>query len=265
MTYECEILEDTIYKTRLTTFRVRYPRMVHAEMLTHRVFSRNSSSSRAIPIEKMIKDIREDPVIPIVWGRNQKGMQADKMLSSYEQELALQAWLSARDNAIHQAEKLIDIGAHKQIVNRLLEPWMWITVIITATEWENFFRLRCHETAQPEIQEIANMMNMSRQTSFPKSNIWHIPYMLPEDADRSLSERLNISVARCARVSYRPHGTEQYDPEADLILYKRLLESGHVSPMEHQARGDHSRLRGSYNLRGWIQYRELLDIGMVMP
>lgn len=260
MAYECKVVLDSVNPglDRLTTLEVTYPRFVHAEMLTHRMFSRNSSSSRAIPIAKLIQRVKEDPAGPIWWGKNQKGMKAEKELKGLELELAQSTWLAARDSAVVYAEGMETIGVHKQIVNRIIEPWMWITVIITATEWTNFFNLRCHPDAQPEIRHIAEMMEEARQDSVPqglKIGEWHIPYLVEDDMDRPTGELLGLSAARCARVSYLTHDGE-HNPKRDLIIYHHLATNGHWSPLEHQAMAMVDSTFAA-NFLGWSQFRHL--------
>ena len=142
---------------RLTTMEVRYPRFIHSELMTHRVFSRNAASSRAIPIRKMIDAVREEPALPLWWGRNQPGMQADAEIDAPTRALAEAEWRRALQDALAHAERLAsaEINLHKQLVNRILEPFAWITVILTATEWANFFTQRTHDDAQPELRHIA--------------------------------------------------------------------------------------------------------------
>ena len=162
MGFSARILLDSVSPggVRLTTMEVRYPRFIHSELMTHRVFSRNSASSRAIPIRKMIDAVRAEPAMPMWWGRNQSGMQARDPLDPASQALAEVEWRKALDDALTHAERLAakDINLHKQLVNRILEPFAWITVIITATEWANFFTQRTHEDAQPELRHIAELM-----------------------------------------------------------------------------------------------------------
>ena len=265
MAYEARIELDSVNLVgdRLTTFVVTYPRFVHSELMTHRVFSRNSSSSRAIPIEKMIQRIKDDPVIPVYWGRNQRGMQARGELTPSEQECAVQHWLDARDEAVRYAEILLEAEVHKQIVNRILEPWMWITVIITATEYNNFFNLRCHPDAQPEIRYIAEMMEYLYIDSIPRPKAereWHLPFVTREEEEAQFHEwgapgLLRLSVARCARVSYLTHDGE-HDPEKDIKLADQLMKHDppHFSPLEHQAYALPDRQ--SANFTGWWQYRQ---------
>lgn len=242
MAYEAKIVLDSISEVgdRLTTMEVTFPRMVLAEFNTHRMLSRNSASSRAIPVEKQLAKIKDDPFIPIYWGKNQSGMQAAVELDEVSIKLAKMDWLVARDMAVSQVQSLLQLGLHKQITNRLLEPFMWQTVIVTATEWSNFFALRANPDAQPEIRVIAEMMKKLYETSEPlllKQGEWHLPYIQPEERDGvfELSEEARkISAARCARVSYLTHDGNR-DLAADLILYERLVGGGHMSPLEHVA------------------------------
>ncbi len=157
---KAEIIKDSLAPSgkRITTFVLTYPRFIHSEFMTHRMISKNASSSRAIPTEKMIQAIMDNPAMPIAFSKNQKGMQASDILSPQDQEKAEWLWLQARDETLNYVKALTDLGAHKQHVNRLLEPFQHITVIATATEWDNFFALRCHPDAPPEFQELANQM-----------------------------------------------------------------------------------------------------------
>lgn len=245
--YDCKIIKDSITKYgrhRLTTFEITLPRIVLAEFNTHTILSRNSASSRAIPVEKMIDKVMKDPFIPVYWGKNQKGMQAEEELEDWQQAEAVGQWLRARDNAVEQAKKLLDLGIHKQITNRLLEPWLWHTIIATATEWSNFFALRTHKDAQPEIRKAAMMMKEAYEEAVPAvldANEWHLPFVDREEMDATpLSERTidfwkRVSVGRCARVSYLTHDGRRA-PVEDEQLALRLLASGHMSPWQHVAR-----------------------------
>lgn len=295
MTISVKIIADSVspHGIRLTTFQLRYPRFIHSEFLTHRMFSRNASSSRAIPVAKLIEDIERDPAMPIHWGKNQPGMQAREALDAHAEEEAFATWTDALESAISCAKNMARINAHKQIVNRLLEPFSHINVLVTATDYENFFALRLHEDAQPEIKMLADAMWNARETSTPTPlNVgdWHLPYVTKQDG--SLAYRFlktgritrdeppleeiqktltQISVARCARVSYLTHEGKESTVEEDLKLYGRLVGSSplHASPAEHQATPDeenyqegavldweHPELHG--NFRGWIQYRKTL-------
>lgn len=243
---------------------VTYPRFVHSEFMTHRMFSRNAASSRAIPIKKMIEAVLTDPVLPVWWGANQAGMQAAEELpdepENYARTLAETLWLKAREQAVETAQLLSDAGLHKQIVNRVLEPWMWITVIASATDWENFFHLRCHPDAQPELRHIANLMEASYRSREPKKVSWgeyHLPLTgFPGDEELDTGSLVKVSVGRCARVSYLTHDGLR-DPGADISLHDRLAASGHWSPFEHVAYADQSCVGYSANFASpWRQYRK---------
>ncbi len=248
------------YVFRLTTMEVRFHRFVLAELNTHRRFSRNSASSRAIPVRKQLQRVREDPAIPVVWASEQKGMQGGAQV---EYPLrAQERWLRARDSAVEHAEALVDQGVHKSIVNRLLEPYMWHTAILSSTEWENFFAQRCSPLAQPEIRVLAEKMRDALTASKPQFvpfGEWHLPYLDPADfaacAEAGLDPR-HISVARCARVSYLTHDGKR-DVTEDEKLYQRLASADppHASPLEHVATPS-PIVRDTYgNFQGWEQLR----------
>jgi thymidylate synthase ThyX len=296
MSFDAKALADSISPAghRLTTLEATFPRFVLAEFNTHRVFSRNSASSRAIPIVKQLKRVLEDPYVPIEFGSNKPGMQAGAPLEGEKKQAAERQWLDARDDAVRRvlglvadpasaaAEAPLDLLArldaaqrekswpedwlnvHKQVANRLLEPFMWHTVIVTATEWDNFWNLRCHPDAQPEIRLIAERMRAAMEASEPSElerDEWHLPLVRPEDRREGLSseELLKVSAGRCARVSYLTHAGKR-DLRADIELHDRLLESGHMSPLEHPARplSDEELESGEWcaNFRGWRSYRK---------
>lgn len=263
MAYEVKIIRDSVARhgKRLTTWELTYPRFVHAELMTHRLFSRNSASSRAIPIEKMIERVLTDPAMPVYWGKNQSGMQAATELDRDEISSAREEWLQARDSAVCHARELQAKGVHKQIVNRLIEPWMWITVILSATEFANWFHLRDHKDAQPEIREVAARMNELYHSARPmplKVGEWHMPLTgFAGDEHLSPEDMLKVSVGRCARVSYLTHNGER-DVQADIDLCDRLSKSGHWSPFEHVARAMETATP-SGNFIGWRQYRKLFS------
>lgn len=276
MTITAKIVADSICPqgNRLTTMQLRYPRFIHAEFMTHRVFSRNASSSRAIPVEKMIQDVLDDPAMPVSWGSNKPGMQAgeeidtplefvsidDGLVYSFTKE---EAWLAARDYAVQVARVFAKAGYHKQVINRLLEPFGHITVIVTATEWDNFFDLRRHPDADPTMRALANAMWDEMMFSEPvlrQVGEWHLPYHEANwDWNRvDTNEIAMVSAARCARVSYLNHDGSKPDVQKDLALAERLLSSKHLSPFEHQARvtgDDGTGLWG--NFTGWDQFRKL--------
>lgn len=273
MSYECKILADSISPSgvRLTTMQVTFPRFILAEFNTHRMLSRNAASSRAIPVAKRIQELRDKgPFIPEAFTRNKRGMQGGEGLDGLDGTMAAAAWVQAAAWAITHAEDLARVGVHKQYANRLLEPFAWVTVVVTATEWDNFFHLRCHPDAQPEFQRIANMMYAARSHSEPArvgNGEWHLPYILPEDRlVQSYTELPAVSAARCARVSYLTHeGTR--DIKADIALGERLASAGHLSPFEHPAKAmyadpvhkqrDKTHWYGG-NFFGWKQYRKMI-------
>jgi thymidylate synthase ThyX len=264
-----EIIADSLNSkgNRLTTFILEYPRFIHSELMTHRMFSKNAASSRAIPIEKMIRQVIEDPAIPEYWGKNQSGMKADEELDNTGKFHAEENWLLARDSAIEHVKTLSSLGLHKQIINRLLEPWFNIRIILSGTEFENFFALRAHPDAQPELQKLAYLMLEQYNNSKPselKAGEWHIPFGSKIDETRlwtvvsshGLEEaKRKIAVARCARVSYFNYeGKDDY--EADIKLCDRLFGSNpkHLSPTEHVAQAqDDDKFIG--NFKGFKQYR----------
>lgn len=268
--YSAKILADSIAHNgkRLTTMEISYPRFVHAELLTHRAMSRNSVSSRAIPQKKLKERITKDPAMPVWWGKNQKGMQAREELGASAKVEAQAIWLEARDAMIGFSDRLAALGLHKQIANRLLEPWMYITVILSATEWDNFFFLRVHPDAQPEIAHVARMMKEGYIKSKPRllaKGEWHLPLVSEvEKMEYSFLKLRQVSTGRCARVSYLTHEGIR-DFEADLTLHARLLKPGtvmepqHLSPFEHVATpADDAGHRGG-NFYGWKQYRQLIE------
>lgn len=255
--YQCKILADSVSYAgaRLTTFECTYPRFVHSELLTHRMLSRNSASSRAIPIQSMIQRMIDDPVEPIYWGSNKKGMVSGSEIDDVS--TARTAWLGARDNAVNSARALADMGIHKQLANRILEPWMWITTIISATEWDNFFNLRCHPDAQPEIQKIAYMMRDLYEANTPALAMYHLPLLQEDDIslDGKWDHLKRICAGRCARVSYLTHDGRR-DIQADIDLCNSLVANGHWSPLEHVATASLFGKQMMGNFRGWMQFRK---------
>jgi thymidylate synthase ThyX len=280
VTYTAKILLDSVSPSgdRLTTFEVTYPRMVHSELMTHRVFSRNAASSRAIPVAKMIQRVIDDPVIPVEWGLNQAGMQAALFADDWTEEKATATWLCARDDAVTAAQQIAGLGIHKQIVNRVLEPWTWITVVITATDYSGFFAQRASRyspLAQPELRTIADMMLALYETSVTHNlsyGDWHTPYIQDDEIfdndsprrsnlDRpAVEKRKQVSVARCARVSYLTQNGVR-DHEKDLELYERLVSARplHASPLEHVATPARPGATSLGNLQGWRQMRHEVE------
>jgi hypothetical protein len=261
-----KILADSISEAghRVTTMEVVMHRFVLAEFNTHRAFSRNSASSRAIPIEKRIKAVQDDPAIPIHWGKNQKGMQADVELDELQQAHAKRAWLAAANHAVYCAQEMSEIGIHKQIANRLLEPFLWHTAVVTATEWQNFFNQRCSPLAQPEIRAVAEAMREALNVSEPEPTKPHLPYVTTEErTELAAWECSRLAVARCARVSYLTHDGRR-DINEDFALYDKLATANppHASPFEHVCCPLEAHFSSSWtpklqtgNLIGWWQLR----------
>lgn len=266
MAYSARVLLDSTSPAgiRLTTLEVTFPRFVLAEFNTHRLFSRNSASSRAIPTSKLIERVLKDPAIPLEWGKNKAGMSASDVLSADLAREAEGVWLGARDAAAASAQRLLDLDVHKQELNRLLEPFLWHTVIVSATEWKNFFELRRAPSAQPEIRAAARLMLEAMNASVPQTldyGEWHTPLLQADESALDLETRRRISAARCARVSYLTHqGTREI--ERDLDLCDRLSRERHLSPFEHVATPA-SDVAFHANFRGWIQMRR--DIEAAAP
>lgn len=249
---------------RLTTIEFVAPRSILAQFNTHRVFSRNAASSRAIPVSKIITKVEETPFIPI-WNVNKKGMSGVDSFSDKEKVVLTHHWLNARDDAIKHAKTLSELGAHKQIVNRILEPFSYFQGVVSSTEWTNFLELREHDAAQPEIATLATAIHRAIDDSSPVhiSKGWHLPYVLPEELELDIQTQLKISVARCARVSYKTFDDAKVSTvDKDIALYFQLLESKHGSCFEHQATPMsiiddlNTKLQG--NFQGWLQNRKLL-------
>lgn len=293
----------------LVTLHLRYWRGIHSELMTHRVFSRNARSSRAVPVARMLEEIRNDPFVPRHWGANQKGMQASEecnepirlLANAMDDEInpisREEAWLEARDNAVYFAEGFSNAGYHKQVANRLLEPFMWIDTLVSSTDWANFFALRDHKDAEPHFRDLAQLTKEAiRYANFQSltPDHWHLPYITPDDK-KLIEDRVDrlwghpeevyfhridlarkISAARCARISYAPFdGDGSIDKE--LERFKLLVENWpvHASPVEHQATPDtytegykgpygEWRVGGSQNshqhrnFRGWRQFRSMI-------
>jgi thymidylate synthase ThyX len=260
-----KIIEDSIPTsgknfTRLTTMEVTIHRFVLAEFNTHRDFSRNSASSRAIPIQKRIEEVKRNPALPLSWGKNKSGMSAEEELSSEDIKICKRHWLNAAENAVYTAEILSKLGLHKQIVNRVLEPFLWHKIIVTSTRWDNFFKQRIHPAAQPEIRIAAEAMKYALSKSVPVERQIHLPYVSSfERSDFPLYTLKQISAARCARVSYLNHDGE-YSVEKDLELYNKLDTQNppHYSPLEHVAMVPELVFfkKTNSNFDHWIQFRK---------
>lgn len=290
MTIESKIILDSVGPEgqRLTTFQLKYPRFMHADFMTHRVFSRNASSSRATPVARAIKDIRADPAMPLVWQKNQKGMQGGDELPPFKKWLCRVGWLTGMYVMTTIAGGLAKLGLAKQYVNRLTEPWVHISLVVTTTQLKNFYALRDHKDAMPELQVLAQKMRVCRDASTPQvldQFSWHLPYVDIERDKLALGDALlsgdislddmghdltagliKLSVARCARVSYLTHDRKNPKVIDDVKLFQRLVGGNpiHASPTEHQAKPDRAFNKAwccphhHGNLPGWIQFRKTL-------
>jgi thymidylate synthase ThyX len=268
---------------RITTFELKFPKCLLAELGTHRMLSKNAGSSRAIPIKKVIEKIKEDPYIP-QFTRNQRGMQGE-IGDAIFQVSAKHLWMQQLDAAIKTAIAMDNLGVHKQNANRVLEPWMYVPVIITGTEWDNFFNLRCAEATHPDFRAIAQEMRETYKVNHPRElspGEWHIPFSdgLMNRGQFTFKDCLKIATARAARVSYTTHDGK-FDYERDFDLHDMLLEEKHQSPFEHSAMAMwektnlsmYSRLKpfdngapglkvNTRNFQGFLSYRAHLESGI---
>lgn len=291
-TINVKIIADSVCNgDRVTTLLATYHRYIHSELMTHRDFSRNAASSRAIPVSKILRRVWSDPAIPIHWGKNQKGMQAEGELTGFRRWLCRHGWTIGGKIMCILVWCLMKLGLHKQVANRLLEPWQWMTTLITSTEWENFYELRCHKDAQPEFQDLAKKIRAAREENKPeelREGQWHLPFvevardanamafnqvwqLVPSGQQRDLyfwargtdnyaplwlEEALIASTACCARTSYLTMESKAPTMSENRTLHARLVGSypRHSSPTEHACRavGDGAKY---FNLRGWKSYR----------
>lgn len=291
-----KIIADSINESghRMTTMEIEYPRFILAELNTHRMLSKNSASSRAIPVKAMHEFIMASPATPVYWGKNQAGMKAKEELKGSDLSMAKYLWGKAKEDAVHWAKAMGDLDLHKQITNRVTEPWMTMKTVISGTEWSNLYWLRDHKDAQPEFGELAKAMKQAQDASTPillKAGEWHLPYMHIQRDKRgqifyrdsngtelSLESARVVSASCCAQVSYRKNDDTL---EKAYKIYSQLIESSpaHASPVEHQATPMDTKSicrfepetwqdgithvsansdLWSGNLRGWIQFRKLI-------
>lgn len=270
------VIADSIAPTgdRLTTLQVCFPRFILAEVNTHRVLSRNYRSSRAVPVAKLIEEVRTSPFIPSQFTRNKPGMQGGDALTGGALQKAELAWRYAAVDAANHAATLAEAGVHKQYANRGLEPYLYVHGVISATEWDNFFALRCHPDAQPEFQELATCIRDAMAASTPverdyengliafgaaENANWHLPYISDDERKSYVLDFLKrISAARCAWVSFKPYDESEGSDLAkvDRTLEKLLSTPMHASPFEHQATPGNCL---PANFRGWDQYRHMLE------
>lgn len=290
-----KVIADSVTQSgnRMTTLEIEYPRFILAELNTHRMLSKNSASSRAIPAKNLREHIKQNSAGPVYWGKNQAGMQATQEISGPDRSHALYVWEKARADALKWSEVLSDqLSVHKQIANRIVEPWMTMKTVISGTEWANFYYLRDHPDAQPEIRELAHKMHEAHRASVPQllhSGEWHVPYVnvnrnsatggirysTASGGELTAEEACIVSASCCAQVSYRKNDDtlEKAKKIFDQLIYSK---PAHASPVEHQATPMHTDASNyqrwepgithcdrsgrfwSGNLCGWIQYRKLI-------
>lgn len=260
---------------KVYTLHLRYPRVIHGEMMAHRVFNRNARSSRAVPIMTLLAEIRSSAFIPWHWTGKKAGMQGvpgwqEKVLVKGAAALHVDndvpvdneaAWLWGRDMMCDLAESFADAGYHKQVANRLVEPWMWMDLLVTSVHWANFLHLRDHPDAEPHIRDLAVLVGKAldaAQCEDLTPGEWHLPYIFTPDWEEararfgSLSAQIEwlkkISAARCARISYAPFdGDPSYEREIERFEMLVGNDAVHASPLEHQCTPDrHMVIETSY-------------------
>lgn len=265
MPIQAKVIADSISPEgdRLTTLECTFHRFILSEFNTHRAFSRNSASSRAIPITKTMAQVTLDPAIPVVFRREQPGMSGGEVLD-FQDELR-RSWALDAQRAAERADYYMQLGVHKSIVNRIIEPYMWHTVVVSATDYENFFIQRMTESAQPEIVALAYRMSEALEASVPQRvgyGGWHLPYIDEEDRQLlNVEDQKAVSVARVAGVSYNRLGKTR-ELQKDFALYLRLRDASppHWSPFEHVATPyQHPTKTPKGNFKGWQQLRHILD------
>ena len=247
-----EVVCDSISEqgVRLTTFEIEYPRIVMSEFNTMRAISKNSSSSRAIPVSKMLEHTKNINLKPIYFGSKKSGMQAGDELDGNDLINAKLFWEAALFDAVTWATELDELGVAKEVTNRLVEPFQLVKVVCTATDWGNFFNLRLHPDSDPNICMLAYKMYQDMQESKPielKVGEWHLPFvnvgwngkgeMCYADEDFNfieLEQAIKLSAASCASVSYRTEGMtlEKADKIFDMLIKAEVI---HASPFEHLA------------------------------
>lgn len=270
MTISAKIIADSVNPNgeQITTFELEYPRFIHSEFMTHRDFSRNASSSRAIPIWKMIKHVWFNMARPIHWGKKQKGMQADKEINPVSKAIGFGLWTVTGWFVSIMTLLMKLMGVHKQVANRMLEPWTHIKVVMTTTKYDNWFNLRDHKDAQPEIRELAVQMRKAMKNSTPRKlewGGWHLPYVTEEDRQNcSINELIEISATACAQVSYRILNTSM---ETVKRVFALLINADviHASPFEHPARATKNGGSGNFTGTKWKQYRFYVERNIGIP
>jgi thymidylate synthase ThyX len=265
-----KIIADTIgvAKARITTFELTFPRYLLAELNTHKTLAKSCASSRAIPVSKRIQMVEDHPFIPSIFGLNRPGMQATETLSDEETAQAREAWKASIADAIKHARIHEQLKVHKQQANRILEPYVYVTDVVTGTEWSNFFWLRNSSAADPEFENLASLMYEQWAANKPQQSKYHLPYCDNLTGEYDIDTLYKISGARCARTSYTTFEGKVSTVEEDVALCDdKLIPSGHLSPFEHAAAADSifydDQKFGYYwkkpsdhrHLYGWIPYR----------
>jgi hypothetical protein len=250
---------------RLTTYEATFNRYILAEVNTYREWSRNSASSRAIPVQKVMRQVWSDPATPIHWGANQKGMQAKAELTGWRRWWARRVFLWARLPVLALVWVLTKLKLHKQVTNRLLEPWIWHTAIVSSTNIENMLGQRDNPDAQPEFQVLSRCFRKARDESVPRRigwGGWHLPYvenltMSGEilGSEDPFLEMPKVSAACCAAVSYLRQNDRKTRDEY-VALAMRLISSRHWSPFEHVAQAIEGHVKDSNFDAGWKQLRK---------
>lgn len=268
-------------KDRITTMVCRMPRFILAEFLTHRLFSRNSASSRAIPSRIMLKKVKETPFVPIAWQKTHKGMQGKEYIEGTKERIVVTIWKLVSRVAVFTANLLEKIGVTKQLTNRLLEPFLFHDVLVTFTDFSNFEKQRFHKDAEIHIYELARCMKIALELSKPtllQQGEWHLPFTTDLDNSYTLLDKIKISTSRCARSSYG-NFEGNTDARKDVKLHNDLVmsEPKHLSPTEHQgqAMGDNNYDKYGVlnddimtygickNFKGFIQYRDYVEKGNI--
>lgn len=243
----------------IITFELEFPRIVLAEFNTHNALSKNSSSSRAIPVLTMLEQVRKSPSMPIRFGAANKGMQdagehndlvivSNELAESWGGMYPDDAWYYAANQAADLAQAFHEAGYAKQICNRLIEPFQRMKVVMTATELANFLWLRDHQAADPTIEALAKEIKRAYINSEAVEldvGDWHVPYFGGEGVGYwlkgcgiDLQEALDISASCAAQASYRKldDSLEKAKSVVErLNLGVDINEPMHVSPTEHQA------------------------------
>jgi len=267
------VIADSInqFGQRITTFQLTFPRIILPEFNTHRKFSRNAASTRAIPAKKSIARVRENPFVPFYVGVNQSGMQSDNLVSDEVKDRFQKEWVELMGIVADYVERWTDsdgMNIHKQIACRALEPWTFSQVVMTTTDLTNFDELRNHTDAEPHIHDLAIVIKDIASRSVPvlrtSVNDWHLPYVSDEERDQfEIADLLAFSTARCARVSYLLHDGTTPNQEKDQGLHDGLVASRpiHASPTEHQAYPNPTG-ETCKNHDGWVQYRAIIEANM---